>query len=152
MSQPTATIETDRDERFYAAAAQAGLSQLEQDVALMWIDGAPINKICRALSLQRTMVFLILDDATKLLAQNCPEFWDEGHAFPRELVRAIKNQPDQRGELSGVAPAYDVATHLPRVQAFSGDRKELRQSRRDCLRHWGRGLAPDQSGLAGTPA
>ena len=126
---------------FAAHWQAAGLTDQQAQVSDMWISGAPINKITRGLSLSRKEVFRLLDEAADLLSLHVPEFWHEAQEFPRSLVRAVANHADHRsdrdGNLTGVAPAYDVATHLPQARVMTADRRELRQGKSSALRLWG---------------
>ena len=131
---------------FATYAQAAGLSPAQALVVELWIEGASIGKICVALSLQRTEGFRLRDEAIDKLALHVPEFWHEAQEFPRSLVRAVANRADHRsdrdGNLTGVAPAYDVATHLPAARVITADRRELRQGRSAALRLWGQANRP----------
>lgn len=132
--------------QFSEYARQAGLTPTQELVAEMWLDGASKSKIASALSLTRLDVSRALREATEALALVVPEFWEEGNEFPRSLVRAVANRADHRdGNLSGVSPAYDVATHLPKAAVFPADRREIRQTHEWCLRWWARSVSAPAS-------
>jgi DNA-binding CsgD family transcriptional regulator len=131
-----------QEAEFDTWASEAKLTLDERHVAEMWIDGAPYNKIARALSLQRTVVFKLVRSAGQKLSRVAPDYWQPGREFPKQVVECVRNRriEDETG-LSGVAPDHSVRDRLPAARVITGYHPALRQSQEDCLRHWGRALA-----------
>lgn len=131
-----------QQQAYYTYAAAAKLTAVERDAAALRIDGAPWNKICRALSLSRHEAFRAVKNAQEKLARVAPDFWKPGRDFPRQLVECARNRriADDTG-LSGVTPAHHVLARLPTPPVITADHPALRQTPIECLEHWGRSLA-----------
>jgi len=134
VSEPTTA-------EFHHYAAEARLTPEQLRAAELWIAGNSYDRIGALLGRNRREVYWLLRGATEALAKVAPDFWKPGRDFPRHLVRAVANKADHRdGNLTGVAPAYDVRDKLPKAEVFTADREEIRQSKEWCLRHWAREL------------
>ncbi len=81
-----------------------------------------------------------LAKALRRLQAVAPGFWEEGNAFPRHLLAAVRNRPerDERPrDVRGVTPDRE-AERAPRVRMVTAGDRRLRQDLRSAARLWAR--------------